>query len=256
MALASYNDILNRVGGGYAQWQPMWGEMPAASVAFSGNASSWQRIGFTADMVSGLPSGVTDYLIASAYFSTNRQDGYLLAKLVNLGSLDISGASGTFTDGSAMPSEIELGNSTATISGPVIAEVTTALNSNAGTFTITYKNQAGTGSQVSVSQTLPNSAPIRSAGWVTLASGDSGVQDITAAARAAGSSPTGVVKFWGAIPLGILMSPGSNQLSYRNFLTSGFNPYSLGAGDTVGMFSMGGTHTRAVSGGLFIVGGS
>lgn len=149
-----------------------------------------------------MPAGVSSYIPVEAHIGaqTGGAVSVLIAELINLGSLDISGASGTFTDGSAMPTRTELGTSTV-MAGAVIAEVTTILNATPGTYTITYVDQDGNGAETTAAATPTASATVGSAGFVRLNTTDWGVRDITAAARAAGTTPTGVIQFWGVIPI-------------------------------------------------------
>jgi hypothetical protein len=256
MAIATFDDIVNRIGGGFGAWQPLWGEGATGGNPLGGNNMAYGRLAWTM-LPPSLPGGVTDYFIASAFLtSTIGIQPAMLAKLVNFGSLNIS--TNVFTDGSTMPNVAELGNAAAIVAGPVFMEVTTILNGTPGSITITYTNQAGTGGQVSVSQALTATTPVRVGGMITLAAGDTGVRDITAAARTGGTTPTGVIKFYGVIPIGMFGPFQNSSLTMRNLLTSGFHPYKVGASDEIGVIGMSGSSfsSRQTVGGIYLVGGS
>jgi hypothetical protein len=151
-----------------------------------------------------------------------------LVKLVDLGSLNIS--TNTFTDGSAMPTVDELGTNRV-MAGAVIMEVTVALNATPGSITITYTDQDGNASQTSTSQALAASAAIGSIGNLQLATGDYAVRDISAAARTGGTTPTGTIKFWGIIPVGMVYSAGAGAGETVDLVTNSFALVPLGTSD-------------------------
>lgn len=258
----SYNDIINRIGGNFWLSQPIWGEHTATSTTtISTNdfaALATVRIGDAKALPSGLPTGVSAYVPTRVAVTTSvASQTVLVCKMVNLGSIDISGASGTFTDGSVMPTVTELGVSRVTAS-PVMMEVTTALNATPGTLTITYTDQDGNSTETTAAHTLTASATVRSVGTMLLNTTDWGVQDITAAARAAGTTPTGVIKFWGIVPIAMLASgPGlAGTPTLDNLITSGFSWLRLGSGDTYGCFAIGSNGAKAIVGDVFFVGDS
>lgn len=262
MAITSYNDLIARIGGNYWLSQPLWGEQTAtvtSTISGSDFASvATARLGEGKALPSGLPTGVTSYIptrVTSAVSVAGQS--ILICKMVNLGSLDISGASGTFTDGSAMPTVTELGVSRQ-IASPVLMEVTTVLNATPGTITITYVDQDGNGAETTAGHVLTASVAVRSVGTVLLNSTDWGASDITAAARSGGTTPTGVIKFWGIIPISFMSgSPGlAGMTVLDNLLTSGFSWLELGAGDTYGAFVTGNTSAKSIIGDLFFVGDS
>lgn len=258
MPITSYNDIINRIGGGFSLQQPLWGEHTTAVTAtlISTDTFSRARVGDAKPLPSGLPTGVTAYIPTRVSASiTLASQTILLAKMINLGSLDISGASGTFTDGSSMPTITELGVSRTTASA-VLMEVTSDLSALPGTITITYVDQNGNAAETTAAMTLTTLAASRTVGAVILNSGDTGVQDITAAARSGGTVPTGTIKFWGLVPISFLAgSPGTIGVCVMdNLVTSAFNWVKLGAGDIYGTFVWGSTGTKAILGDVFFVG--
>lgn len=179
----------------------------------------------------------------------------MINKMVDLGSLNI--ATPTFTDGNQMPTITEMGVSRQT-SGAVYCEVTTALNATPGSITVTYVDQDGNSAETTSAQSLPTSNNgIKAGGFIFLNSTDTGVRDITTATRTGGTTPTGIVKFWGLIPIALMIGTANgSQNIMENLLTSGFNPVRLGAGDVVKVLVTAGSTTAAaaLSGNIFIVG--
>ena len=259
--ILTYDDIINRIAGGFSSVQPIYDTQLTNIVAFGGNSANYARAGYTKDMPStSLPTaeGVSAYMLTGCSIfdtDTNSSTALIICKLTNLGSLNI--ATPTFTDGSAMPTVTEL-NVSRVSSGPVFMEVTTALSANPGSITITYTDQDGNSTETTTAQSLGASAPLHSGGFINLNTGDSGVRDITAATRTGGSSPTGVVKFWGVTPITLL---GKSSIrsggGFDNLVTADFNPIRLLASDQLGVIMMvGGTGARGTMGMLTFVGDS
>lgn len=162
-----------------------------------------------------LPSGVSAYIPTEVLVVHPVQGlAILIAELVDLGSIDISGASGTFTDGSDMGTREEGGAASSNVYSSVWMEATTALNANPGTLVVTYVDQDGNTAAASPSMTLTGSSVAGSGSWLLLNNPDIGVRDITAAVRSGGTSPSGVIKFWGVKPLALVPSSGPNAAPY------------------------------------------
>lgn len=257
----SFNDLINRFGGGFRLDQPIWGEQTASTTTTltSNDFAVLQtsRVGDTTVMPT-LPAGVSAIVPMTVDLTTSIASmSVLVAKCTNLGSLDISGASGTFTDGSAMPTVTELGVSRVT-SGAVMMEVTTVLNGTPGTITVTYVDQDGNGAETTAAHTLTASAAVRTCGTLLLNTTDWGVRDITAAARAAGTTPTGIIKFWGITPIALMAaSPGQAGICIMdNLITSGFNWTKLGAADVIQYFVMSNASAKAIMGHMVFMGDS
>lgn len=252
------DDFIARIMNGYDCYEPFYGDQQTAftSTLLTGQNTIVGTVGTTRTFPS-LPTGVTGYIVMSTNaLSSNGSGPLILGKAINLGSIDISGASGTFSAGSSMPTVTEGNNSNQTYSS-VMAEVTTAISSNAGTLTITYKANDGTTGNTTTAQTITNSAVAHTCGTITLNTGHWGVSQITASARAAGSSPTGVIKFWGVLPICMVHQGYSASIpAFRNLISSTINPMRLGAADVVKIFSLGATGVRGLEGGMNIVGDS
>jgi len=249
--LASIDDYCKRVSDGYWASYPIWGRKAAASVTFGTNLMMPERLAFTT-LLPSLPSGVTAYIPTrfSAHCSVSNLS-LVFGKLVNLGDLDI--ATPTFTDGSNMGTATELG-ATQNIASAVFLEVTTVLNATPGNFTITYVDQDGNTGETSASAALAASAEVGSGGWVALNSPDWGARDITTATRTGGTTPTGVIRFWGMIPLGILPLSPNGLIVTANFLTEHFNVKRFGASNVLGGFVLQNSAAKSVMGELFVIG--
>ena len=254
MPLKIYDDYITRVGTGHWLQQPIYDEVNANTTAlFATNLKNWQKMGFTKVLPSPLPSGVTAYLVTRLFVtSTNIDVSMLFGKLVDMGSLDIS--SNVFTDGSAMPTVTALGSSRV-LASPIFVEVTTGLNATPGSLSVTYIDQDGNTAEATTAQAMGASSVAKSAGVAILNSTDWGARDVTTAARTAGTTPTGVVKFWGVIPLGLfIMTPQVDGISFVVDLTNNkCNQFRFGAGDTLGGFVLG-TIAKSVLGSIYIVG--
>jgi hypothetical protein len=261
MALKKYNDIIARIASGYWAAEPFYGNraVAAANVDLipstgwnAANNRPW-IVGWVRTTQS-LPAGVTAYILSEVSLSLFPNRPVLLAELVNLGSIDISGASGTFTDGSVMPTETELGASVVKF-GPVLVEVTAALNATPGSLTVTYTNQDGTTLHSSGALVLGASCGVGQANFLTLAAGDYGVRDITAAARSGGTTPAGTLKFWGVIPIVQTGIPTGGAAVSENLLLDSCNPRRIGAGKLIAAIQLGATSSQGVVfGSAFLVG--
>lgn len=252
MPIRTHNDLLDRVANNFWLSQPIWGETQVSTTTLLGGTMARQSLGFSKVLPNPLPTGVTNYFVTAFNTTEASNATALLAKIVNLGSIDISGASGTFTDGSAMPTVTELGVSRVT-SSAVIAEVTTALNSAPGSISITYVDQDGNAAEATTAQALGASAVVKSCGMINLNSGDVGVRDITASSRSGGTTPTGVLRFLGIIPVSMINFFGGSTSS-DNLVTAGFNLPKLGAGDELRVFVLGANAAKCIYGNIFVVG--
>jgi len=235
MTLTTIDAIVKRVGDGFCLVEQIIKDLPAtATTVFTGGgATSYVVGGYT---VPSMPSGVSAFIptqIIPISAGTLRLWAF---KVIDLGSLSL--ATPTFTDGSAMPTVTELGVSRQ-IAGPVIAEVETAFNATPGNFTVTYVDQDGNGAETIASTALTASATVGSVSALPLNSPDWGVQDITTATRTGGTTPSGVVRFWGCIPLGYCLTGlnAAGNPTVMNFYGQCMNPTRLAAGDRIRVFA-------------------
>lgn len=250
MALSTFDAILARVAAGFWASESCLSEQAAAvtSTLFTGqNMPAHLGVNIRA-FPTPLPTGVTAYIPTRLLQQTSTNYGFIWARLVNLGNLDL--AAPTFTDGSAFPSVTEAGVSRSE-SGPILAEVTTVLNATPGSITVTYVDQDGNTAEATASHTLTASAAVGTCGFMGLVAGDWSARDITTATRTGGTTPTGVITFWGVRMLCVSCLPAANgELRQENLLTSAFCPQRLAAGDVLNVIGVG---AAGIKTGLFEV---
>lgn len=253
--VTTYDGLLARIGSGYWATQPIYDFNGTAGVILGGNGVAMMRSGRTMDLPA-LPGGVSAYIPTMIGINDSNAaaaTAHMVVRLISLGTLDIS--TPTFTNGSNMPTVTEAGVSRTTC-GAVWIEVTTALNATPGSITITYNDQDGNTAETTTAQALGASAPVGSSGWIALNAPDIGVRDITTATRTGGTTPTGVLTFWGVIPLALINSTTTANLGgVENLITSGFNCQRLAGSEKIGVFAIG-TTIKAISGSIFFVGDS
>lgn len=251
-SVKSYNDILNRIGGGFSASEVFWGEQQTTFTSVvSGSSIVHGRMAFVNPYPNPLPTGVSAYIpVFGTLVWPAGTSQFMIGKVVNFGSLNIG--TNVFTVGSSMPTVTELGVSEVTASS-VLIEVTTQLNATPGNLTVTYTDQGGTSGLTTASQSLTASAVVGSVGLILLNSGDWGAQAVTGATQSGGTTPSGVVKFWGIVPLMFLNT--RNVIPIENLLTGQFNLNRFGAGDQLGVFSYL-TTTGAVIGKIYSFGDS
>lgn len=250
----TYNQLLARAAS-HGRRQPIWGEQVTATTAsiLAGTPQiSLQRVGRTKALPSSLPTGVAGFIPTRFTVSSATGTALWLVRLVDMGSLDIS--SNTFTDGSAMPTVTELNTSRA-LPGIVLVEVTTVLNATPGSLSITYTDQSGN-TAANTAQAMTASSAVGSMGIVNFNAGDTGAVDITTAARTGGTTPTGVVKFWGVIPVAMVYN--TLQIGETvDLLTTRFAPHFMGTSEE--LYVLAGSITSAntvVQGSVFYIGDS
>jgi len=243
--VTTYDGIVNAISNNNFGQQTFYEYIPAAVTGFITSGASGTGIRDTAKMKalpSPLPGSTTKYrplyVTAAAGNVGPIQASFLVAKAINFGSVDVSVTSGGFTDGSAMPTRTELGTASSQTYGPMMAVVTTALGGTQGVITVTYTNAAGTTNQTTTFTPTNGSLGQGNIFWI---SGTPGVRDITNITRAGGTSPTGVIQFWGLLPLGMFTTTVNTMNLGYNFLTGGFNFLELGAGDQIKVITIGGT---------------
>lgn len=156
----------------------------------------------------------------------------------DLGNISI--ATGTFTDGDAMPNKAVAGSSVQTATLLMMAAISTVLTGTAPALTITYTDQNG-GTGNTASPTIPAAAAINSAFLLNphLASGDTGVQDITACTKNGGT--TGVVSFKGLLPLAMFPTSTLSSAGAPSFdiLSAEFPMFKVEPGEKIAFYKFG-----------------
>jgi hypothetical protein len=179
-------------------WASYWaaGTIPAAGALATGNTTAGiiPTEATTGAMAFTDPTGgATSYVMGATVQSTVTGVVYLYDRVFAIGAL--APASGPY----AGPVTGTTINRPADGAGVEMwAEIVTALNANAHTVTVTYDDQDNNSSSGSV--VLAASAPIARMYPATLASGDSGVQHITAISGSA-TPPTGTFNLVLARPI-------------------------------------------------------
>lgn len=195
-------------------------------------------------------TGVSGFIAANAWgFSNTNISGLIYGLEYELGSLAVSG--NTFTDGVAMPTKTVRGASITTAASLVFAVATVAVTATTPTLTITYTDQDGnTGNTATL--TLPTSPAVNSAFYVTphLASGDTGIRDITNMSISTGSA--GTIKVYGVLPLMI----STQTLAIPNtlsILNAPLVPYLIEPNEYIGFYRFGSTSAGEAWAGFCLV---
>lgn len=167
----------------------------------------------------------------------------MAAYATNLGSINMN--TGTFTDGSAMPTRTVKGSSVTTSGQMVVAVVTTAVTATTPLVTITYTDQDGnTGN--SAAMTLPTSPALNSVFNVYphLATGDTGIRDITAVTKSAGTA--GVITFYGLHIINVSPIQSSAAINRYPHVARGIVPWVCSGGDNIQFYRTGATTTSDI----------
>lgn len=259
-ALKTYNDYIARVFAGFDGQEHIYGDAQSnvSNSVISGQSMSIVSVGYTRTLPT-LPTGVTAYIIDSLDCLVSAQlNPILIGKAINLGNIDISGTSGTFTAGATMPTATELNVSGQQTYSAVIAQVTTVLNSTPGSLSITYNANDGSTGNVTTALANSPSATVNTCGIYPLNTPHWGVSQITAAVRTGGTTPTGVITFWGllnAFMINGAITSGSIP-GFKNMLSCAVSPFRFGAGDVIKFFALGSTVGRGMTGTINYVGDS
>jgi hypothetical protein len=259
MALLTFNDFVSRLSNDFGRDDAIYDAVVTASTSsapLSSSNTTWQRCGYFQSLPSPLPTGVTSYIPTLLALSPgiNTISPIVIGKATLLATLNLVGASGNLTLGSAMPTLTELGNSVAT-SSAVLVEVTQALTATPGTINVAYNDQDGNAATTG-SLSLTASTAVRSVSLVGLASGDYAVRQITNITGFTASQANGVLKFWGITPLVMLNAVSGNSgqsIVVEDFLSFG-NVLHLGAGDSLMAFMSGSSAVKTVYGMIAYVG--
>lgn len=243
MALRTLDQVVGRIAAGYWKQEPVYGEkmpgnvMPLTSTGWNQSNNGLTIVAYTR-VTESLPSDVSAYIPAEFTSTLAPNRPYLLAELINLGSLACS--TNVFTDGSAMPTETELGVSRVK-SSPILVEVTTTLSGTPGNLTVTYVDQDGNAAEAGSAQALTASAD--GCSFYQLNSGDIGARDITTASVSL--TGAGVLKFWGLIPIVATVVATGSAWGSENMVTNVINPRRIFDAKTIGVLQFGATNVAA-----------
>lgn len=245
--VTTYDGIVNALSNNNFGQQTIYEYSPATTTVMLTTGASGTGCRDTAmtKVLPSLPGSITKYRLLYVTANTGNagpiQSSFLVAKAVLLGTVDVSVTTGGFTDGSAMPTRTELGTANSQTYGPMLGVVTTTLGGTQGAVTVTYTNAAGaTGQTYGFTPANTSSA---GQGNIFYMLGTTGMQDITNVTRAGGTAPTGIIRFYGLLPLGMFTTGGASMAHGLNLLTGTFNFMELGAANQIKMLMIGGTTT-------------
>lgn len=250
-AIVNHNEIIERITTGYSSLEPINGNYPTARASLLTGGLRGYRGFFSPTVPSSLPTGVTAYLPTQVHGASSLLGtGIGYYHMINLGNLDLS--TNTFTAGSTMGTTT-FGGQTVSRSGILWAEVTTATNATPGNLDVTYVDQDGNTAEAIATAVITGSAVVGDGGFVRLAGPDCAVREVTTASQSAGTSPTGVITFWGLIPIGGTVVSGA----HGGMVIDLFNKrplYRLPANAVTGGLVLGSTGAGGLEGSIRFVG--
>lgn len=182
-------------------------------------------------------TGVSGFVATNVWsLNSTANTGNLIGIEYELGSLTVSG--NTFTDGVTMPTKTVRGASITTAASLVFAVATVAVTATTPTLTITYTDQDGNTNQTAT-LTLPTSPAINTGFYVTphLASGDTGIRDVTNISISTGSA--GTIKIYGVFPLSISAHPVAGLSTILSPLNATIVPYLIEPNEYLGFYRFG-----------------
>lgn len=255
MPLITANDFINRRADGFDAEYHFSLESPVAStnVYTRTGVIQMHRVGtgIMAKMPSSLPSGVVSFKPLSITLTSSIAAGYMVARLTNLGSVNL--ATNVFTAGSVMPTRLE-GNTSRQIWSGILLETLTGFNATPGTMVITYLDDSGNSAEAAASITLTASSVAGSMQFLTLNGTDLGAFQVTNMVRSGGTSPTGVLGAWGVECIDLIPTPTATQPEISNLLTSFPFTKPLGINEELVLISVGNVATKSVIGKTYFIG--
>lgn len=249
-ALATHNEVLARITNGYSAMEPIHGNFPVVRANPVTSLGAYRAF-YVPNVPSSLASGVTAHIPTQVHGGCSILGVFIgYYEMIDLGSIDLS--TNTFSSGSNMGTTT-FGGQTVNRSGALWLEVTTALNSTPGTLKVTYVDQSGNTAEAAAGANMSASSVVGSGGFLRLNGTDGAVREVTTAAQSGGTSPSGVIKFWGLIPI----SSGVASGGHGSFVLDAFNKrplYRLAANAVTGGITMGSTAAGGVEGSVRFVG--
>ena len=216
-----------------------------------------QRYPFTINIFGGtaaspsLGTGVTGGYMT--YFRALNEDTntHILCGIeYELAYVTANGSSGTFTDGTALPTKnirFAGADNSMTVAPLALYAVVSTVMVGAGsyTLTITYANQDGTGSRTAT-MVIPNVSAVNSAFDILphLQAGDTSVTDITNITL---TGTSGVVKIKAVFPTGFSLATGiDDSMSYNDPLTNNLPMYPIANTDVLAFYRIGANTTNCL----------
>lgn len=217
----------------------------AVTAAVAAGTGTGYRENLVRITLPSLPSGRSKYRAVGGSVTGSNAQSVPLVKLVPLATYTASSTSGTYTAGSTMPSRRIVGSDTALqLAAPLVVLVATvAVTATTPTITVTYTDQGGTSGNTAT-LVFPSNPTLHSAFVVNphLASGDTGVQAVTAMTKSAGSA--GTVTAYGLYPVHLSSSGTGPTNIAPDFWSSPIPKLSLQTSDNLTAYMFGSTATN------------
>lgn len=252
-AITTVQGLLSRISNKYDKTVPIYFDVGANRTTAVGSQTYYPlapRLGYIETNPSSFETGVTAYIPTEITINVSASMPAMVCEMIDMGSLNLG--TNTFTDGAAAPTRTYLGTSRA-LPVQLWIETTTALNATPGNITFTYVDQDNNTAETSASLAATASSTKTSGSFATLNSPDWGVLDVTAAAQSGGTSPTGVIKFWGIIPISYTL-PAAIISGSTDILPENGNFTRLGTSAQLGVISLGTTTAMSTHGYIRMVG--
>lgn len=252
-AITTVQGLLSRISNQYDKTVTIYLDNPTTRTTVVNSQTYYPtapRLGYIESIPSSLETGVTAYIPTEVTLNSSTSMPAMLCEMIDMGSLNLG--TNTFTDGAAAPTRTYLGTSRQ-LPVQLWIECTTAANATPGNITFTYVDQDNNTAETSSSQAVTASATRGSGSFATLNSTDWGVLDITAAAQSGGTTPSGVIKFWGVIPISYIL-PGILASGASDILPENGNFMRLGSSAQLGVISIGTTTASSTHGHIRMVG--
>ena len=221
----------------YGAWRRSISTKTIATTAATANCGKLNAKRFpSAFTVPSFGAGVTAaYMTECGIGATSSVTNTFVGYELVLGSLTVSG--NVFSAGTAMPTRTIEGASVVTATLIPLLVVATTLTATTPDVTITYTNQAGTGSRTAT-LTLPTNVTINSGYPIMphLQSGDTGVRSVENISISTGSA--GVLQVYGMIPQAIATNSATASGTIVTAMNSPLPMFPFLAGDSIGIWQM------------------
>lgn len=252
-AITTVQGLLSRISNQYDKTVPIYLDNPTTRTTVLNSQTYYPtapRIGYIESNPGSFETGVTAYIPTEVTLNVSTSMPSMVCEMIDMGSLNLG--TNTFTDGAAAPTRTYLGTSRS-LPMQLWIECTTALNATPGNVTFTYVDQDNNTAEASTSQAATASATKGSGSFATLNGNDWGVLDITTASQSGGTSPSGVIKFWGVIPISYIL-PAAIGAAASDILPENGNFMRLGTSAQLGVISLGTTTATSSHGFIRMVG--
>lgn len=195
--------------------------------------------------VPSLGTGVTSCKFPTIKMNNDDGDTSLVAALeYDLGSLTVSGD--VFTSGVSMPTKTLNGVSVTTAASMIYLVCTASFTATTPVITITYTNQAGTGSRTAT-LTLPSGLTINTALAVAphLQAGDTGIRSVQDISISTGSA--GTATLYGLLPLAYNMGVAAGICNGVTPMNAPVQMWPCAGGENIGFYRFGANQASSLA---------